>query len=92
MHCGRIADVTSPLPVEHRSVNSIHGVCGDVGGFRGRNVRELDVSGNALTGTIPSSYGSLASLHYLDLSDNDFDGTIPTLLMGCLTNLEYVVQ
>ena len=47
------------------------------------------MSHNALSGTIPSSYGSLPSLRSLDASYNDLNGVIPQALT-CLTALTYV--
>jgi Leucine rich repeat len=49
----------------------------------------LDLSGNALKGTIPTSLGSMTALAYLDLSGNTLKGTIPTSL-GSLTDLTYL--
>ena len=46
-----------------------------------QNLTQLRLSGNGLTGTIPtlSSYGNLTAL---DLSFNSFDGTIPSVLQS----------
>ena len=40
----------------------------------------LEISNNALTGTIPTELGLLSELTHLDLSDSDLTGTIPTQL------------
>jgi hypothetical protein len=41
------------------------------------NAKHLDLSYNKFSGSIPSEIGSLAALQYLDVSNNDLDGTIP---------------
>ncbi|XP_062150248.1 MDIS1-interacting receptor like kinase 2-like isoform X2 [Alnus glutinosa] len=51
------------------------------------NLVSLDLSGNALNGSIPVEIGTLSKLTYLDLSYNALTGTIPSTL-GDLTNLE----
>ena len=60
-----------------------HGVTTDK---RGR-VDSLYLFGNQLSGSIPSSLGSLANLKYLELSSNELSGSIPSSL-GSLANLE----
>lgn len=50
------------------------------------HVISLDLSSNALTGTIPADLGGLTSLLYLSLADNQLAGLIPASL-GNLTNL-----
>ena len=49
-------------------------------------VTRLVLTGNGLTGSIPSSLGSLTNLIQLSLSNNDLTGSIPSSL-GSLTNL-----
>ena len=49
-------------------------------------VMTLELYGNQLTGSIPSSLGSLTNLEYLGLSGNQLTGSIPPSL-GSLTNL-----
>eukprot|EP00250_Pteridium_aquilinum_P021756 c25211_g2_i1 orf=47-3391(+) len=50
----------------------------------------LNVSNNSLHGPIPTRLGELApSLTHLDLSANNFDGSIPSSLAGC-TLLQYI--
>ena len=49
-------------------------------------VRRLLLSDNQLTGSIPSSLGSLTNLERLYLNDNQLTGSIPSSL-GSLTNL-----
>ncbi|XP_042033542.1 probable LRR receptor-like serine/threonine-protein kinase At3g47570 [Salvia splendens] len=44
----------------------------------------LDLSGNILTGTIPSEVGALRNLGYMDLSRNRLSGTIPPSLESCV--------
>jgi Leucine-rich repeat (LRR) protein len=46
----------------------------------------LILTHNLLSGTIPSSIGTVANLFFLDLSTNDFNGTIPSEL-GLLSDL-----
>ena len=52
-------------------------------------VTQLVLYGNGLTGSIPSSLGSLTNLLGLSLSNNDLTGSIPSSL-GSLTNLLYL--
>ena len=60
-----------------------HGVTTDGNG----RVTALLLSENRLTGSIPSSLGSLTNLESLLLSENQLTGSIPSSL-GSLTNLE----
>ena len=53
-----------------------------------RNLTYLGLFQNGLTGSIPSSLGSLSNLYYLGLSSNGLTGSIPASL-GSLSNLEY---
>ncbi|XVE98442.1 hypothetical protein REPUB_Repub03eG0106900 [Reevesia pubescens] len=55
-----------------------------------RNLEVLDISENALEGTLPSCFGNLSSLHYLDISDNQFIGNGPSTSLGNLTLLRFV--
>ena len=59
-----------------------HGVYTNANG----RVTRLVLYGNGLTGSIPSSLGSLTNLIQLSLSNNDLTGSIPPSL-GSLTNL-----
>ena len=52
-------------------------------------VTDLDLDTNGLTGSIPSSLGSLTNLAWLDLSNNQLTGSIPSSL-GSLTNLTHL--
>src|SRR5687768_6666720 len=52
-------------------------------------VVEIDLSQNNLSGSIPSSLGSLAKLRLLDLEYNDLTGSIPASL-GNLADLQYL--
>jgi hypothetical protein len=40
------------------------------------------LQGNSLTGTLPEELGYLASLEYLGVSANKFQGTLPATLGG----------
>ena len=42
------------------------------------DVREIDISDNALSSTLPESFGQLRSLSLLALFDNQLSGTVPT--------------
>ncbi|XVE98439.1 hypothetical protein REPUB_Repub03eG0106600 [Reevesia pubescens] len=55
-----------------------------------RNLEVLDISENALEGTLPSCFGNLSSLHYLDISDNQFIGNGASTSLGNLTLLRFV--
>lgn len=48
-----------------------------------RNLQNLSLSGNAFTGRVEPALGSITSMHLLDLSNNEFFGTIP----GRITDL-----
>ena len=48
----------------------------------------LDLSGNSLSGPIPSSLSTHAALTNLYLRDNDFDGTFPHLPQHVLAKEE----
>ena len=49
-----------------------------------KNLKQLDLSGNNLGGSLPDCLGNLSSLQLLDVSDNQFTGNIA---FGPLTNL-----
>ena len=66
-----------------RPLDSWTGVTTD----RHGRVTKLDLSGNGLEGTIPSSLGNLSNLKELNLSGNKLTGSIPAEL-GNLRNLE----
>ena len=52
------------------------------------NLRHLDVSDNAFSGTIPSEFGTMSSLRLLFLGDNDYSvGQVPRSFVN-LTQLE----
>jgi Leucine-rich repeat (LRR) protein len=48
-------------------------------------LRSLDCFVNALTGTIPASFGNLINLRFLDLSINQMHGSIPDTLSGMVS-------
>ena len=64
-------------------LNSWYGVTTDSAG----RVRELSLSENGLSGTIPPELGKLSNLEWLDLSENKLSGAIPPEL-GQLINLQ----
>ncbi|KAI5593698.1 hypothetical protein BDE02_03G029600 [Populus trichocarpa] len=49
-----------------------------------KNLKQLDLSGNNLEGSLPDCLGNLSSLQLLDVSENQFTGNI---ISGPLTNL-----
>ena len=53
-------------------------------------LRELDLSENNITGTLPASIGQLSRLEVLSVRDNHISGTLPTTigLLGNLKSLE----
>ena len=66
-----------------RPIREWYGVSTDPDG----RVSELFLSGNELTGEIPTELGNLSNLERLDLWENQLTGDIPTEL-GNLSNLE----
>lgn len=54
------------------------------------HVVEIDLSGNALTGSLPPTIGALSRLAALDLSDNQITGSIPRQIgnLGLLTSID----
>ena len=54
-----------------------------------RNIEELDLSDNRITGNLPQCISNLTSLYFLDLSRNNFQGTIPPIFHN-LHSLEYI--
>ncbi|MBO1348618.1 MAG: putative Ig domain-containing protein [Hormoscilla sp. GUM202] len=75
-------DVSSPTPPFANDVNAWYGISL---GLNSR-VTYINLSGNNLSGTLPSELGDLSSLQYLWLYNNDLSGTLPSEL-GDLTNL-----
>ena len=47
-----------------------------------RHLRYLWLNGNQLTGTLPAAWGQLASVKFIDLSDNKLSGGIPGSYKG----------
>jgi Leucine-rich repeat (LRR) protein len=52
------------------------------------SLRELDVSGNQLTETIPVSLGQLLNLEFVDISNNFLEGFVSNVHFSNLTNLK----
>ena len=52
-------------------------------------VDRIELNNNKLSGSIPSSLGSLTNLRFLELAGNNLNGSIPSSL-GNLTNLLYL--
>ncbi|XVE80988.1 hypothetical protein DITRI_Ditri15bG0026200 [Diplodiscus trichospermus] len=67
-------DLTGTLPVQ--------GLC------YLKSLEELDLRKNALWGAIPSCLGNLTSLHFLDISDNQFTGNVASTPLKNLTMLQ----
>ena len=67
------------------SLNRWHGVSTNAAG----RVVGLRLSGNRLTGTIPTALGNLTALTTLDLGSNELSGTIPVSL-GSLSGLTFL--
>ena len=53
-------------------------------------VKELQLQGNNLSGTLPPELGNFSELTYLELSSNQLNGPIPTTI-GNLSNLETLI-
>ena len=66
-----------------RPLGEWYGVTTDGNG----RVARLDLSENALSGSLPASLGNLTNLQELDLSENALSGSLPASL-GNLTNLQ----
>jgi Leucine-rich repeat (LRR) protein len=47
----------------------------------------LDASGNKLTGELPAQLGNLAMLELLNLSHNQFSGSIPKSIAGMVKSV-----
>ncbi|KAI5593546.1 hypothetical protein BDE02_03G021100 [Populus trichocarpa] len=62
----------------------LHGTLPAQGWCELKNLKQLDLSGNNLGGSLPDCLGNLSSLQLLDVSDNQFTGNIA---FGPLTNL-----
>ncbi|KAG6525261.1 probable LRR receptor-like serine/threonine-protein kinase At4g37250 [Zingiber officinale] len=56
-------------------------------GLIGR-LRHLELSGNALNGTLPASFFNSSELRVLSLADNEISGDIPEIPDGCLNELQ----
>ncbi|KAJ9162630.1 hypothetical protein P3X46_022389 [Hevea brasiliensis] len=57
------------------------------------SLNSLDLSGNGLTGGIPSSFGKMSQLTELDLSNNHLSGIIPQeLIVGCSSLYELILS
>jgi Leucine-rich repeat (LRR) protein len=55
-----------------------------------KNLRQLDLSGNNLGGSLPDCLGNLSSLQLLDVSENQFTGNIASGPLTNLTSLEFL--
>ncbi|KAG8651969.1 hypothetical protein MANES_06G040100v8 [Manihot esculenta] len=55
-----------------------------------KQLQELDISGNYISGSLPSCLANMTSLQSLDLSFNNFVGNISLSPLVSLTNLEYL--
>ncbi|KVH98057.1 Leucine-rich repeat, typical subtype [Cynara cardunculus var. scolymus] len=55
-----------------------------------KNLQELYLSHNMFERNLPHCFNSLSSLKLLDISSNQFTGTLPPSLITNLTSLEYV--
>ena len=58
--------------------------------LNGNRVSQINLDGNNLNGTIPSSIGNISQLNILSLGNNLLSGSIPTSI-GSLSNLNYLV-
>jgi Leucine-rich repeat (LRR) protein len=55
-----------------------------------KNLKQLDLSGNNLGGSLPDCLGNLSSLQLLDVSDNQFTGNISSSPLSNLASLEFL--
>ncbi|XP_061980429.1 cuscuta receptor 1-like isoform X2 [Populus nigra] len=62
----------------------LHGTLPAQGWCELKNMKQLDLSGNNLGGSLPDCLGNLSSLQLLDVSENQFTGNIAS---GPLTNI-----
>jgi Leucine-rich repeat (LRR) protein len=84
-----IADLTNLVDLSLKETNR-KGTIPDVIGKQLSNLVLLDLDGNRIVGSIPSSLGDLEHLRFLFLSHNMMDGKIPTTL-GKLHNIEVLL-
>ncbi|KAI5593659.1 hypothetical protein BDE02_03G028200 [Populus trichocarpa] len=55
-----------------------------------KNLKQLDISGNNLGGSLPDCMGNLSSLQLLDVSENHFTGNIASSPLTNLISLEFL--
>ncbi|XP_056175055.1 receptor-like protein 13 [Syzygium oleosum] len=63
----------------------LEGLCGL------RNLEELQIIGNGVSGPLPSCSCNMTSLRALDVQHNNLSGAIPSCLLYNLKSLEYIV-
>ncbi|KAL8252290.1 hypothetical protein R6Q59_035983, partial [Mikania micrantha] len=87
---GNFPSALSSLQVLYLAQNNLDGSLTPKGLCQMKNLRELDLSNNMFVGNLPQCINQLALLKVLEISSNQFTGTIQPSLTANLTSLEYI--
>ncbi|XP_045813746.1 probable LRR receptor-like serine/threonine-protein kinase At3g47570 isoform X1 [Trifolium pratense] len=73
-----VYNITS-LTIFYMAFNNFHGSLPPNMFHNLPNIQEFGISGNQFSGPIPTSINASSSINYLDISDNNFVGQVPSL-------------